>query len=294
MGQRVYRAVIRGFVAAFTLLGLRFDVRGAEHVPRTGPAVLAINHTSYLDFALVGFALRGRGRLVRFMAKASTFDSRITGPAMRAMRHIPVDRAHGASAYRRAGRELAGGEVVGIFPEATISRSWTLKPFKLGAAALALERDVRLLPVVVWGGHRVLTVDGRWSLRRGRPILVEVGEPVPVPSGASRAEVDAQLRVRLAFLLEAVQRRYPDEPGMGRDRWWLPTHLGGSAPTPERAALLDAEALARGAHRDRRPLERRRVERCRTRRLPTAQNVSHDHRMSRVLTSWWRSPSRRP
>lgn len=62
MGQRVYRAVIRSFVAVFTLLGLRFDVRGAEHVPRTGPAVLAINHTSYLDFDLVGFALRGRPR----------------------------------------------------------------------------------------------------------------------------------------------------------------------------------------------------------------------------------------
>ncbi|MEO6879855.1 MAG: lysophospholipid acyltransferase family protein [Mycobacteriaceae bacterium] len=290
MGQRVYRTVVRGFVAAFTLLGLRFDVRGAEQVPRTGPAVLAINHTSYLDFALVGFALRGQGRLVRFMAKASTFDSAITGPAMRAMRHIPVDRAHGASAYRRAGRELAAGEVVGIFPEATISRSWTLKPFKLGAATLTVECDVPLLPVVVWGGHRVLTVDGRWSLCRGRSILVEVGAPVRVRPGASPAQVNTELRRRLAEQLEQVQRRYPDEPGTGEDRWWLPAHLGGRAPTPERAAVLDAEALARGTHRD-----RSRVERLgRTRRLPTPQNVGHDQPMIRVLTSWWRSPSRRP
>ncbi len=262
-GDGVYRWVVRVFVALFALLGVRIEARGVQHVPDHGAAVLAVNHTSYLDFALVGHALRGanragrHGRLVRFMAKATTFTHPVSGPLMRAMRHVPVDRVHGAGAYRRAGRELAAGEVVGVFPEATISRSWTLKPFKLGAAALAVEHGVPLLPVVCWGGHRVLTVDRRWSLRRGRPVLVEVGEPVEVVPGASREQVDAALRARLAELLEQVQRRYPatardlaTPPGQ---RWWLPRHLGGSAPTPEAAAVLDEEALARGSARAPRP-----------------------------------------
>ncbi len=134
--NNTYRIVIRLFRLVFRVLGLRFDIRGAEHIPTRGPAVLASNHLSYLDFAFVGLAAVPRHRFVRFMAKRSTFDSRVTGRPMRAMRHIPVDRASGAAAYRKAARELVAGELVGVFPEATISRSFTLKTFKLGAATL--------------------------------------------------------------------------------------------------------------------------------------------------------------
>ena len=245
MRDRFYGLVVRGFSALFTLLGLRLDVRGIEHVPRTGPAVLVSNHTSYLDFAVVGYAASRRHRLVRFLAKASTFDSPVTGPLMRAMGHIPVDRARGAAAYRRAARELDRGELVGIFPEATISRSWTLKPFKLGAATLTLDRAVPLLPVVVWGAHRVLTVDRHGSLRRGRPVTVRVGAAVEVRRCADAAEVDAELRRRLAALLEQVQDDYPDVPCDAADHWWLPAHRGGTAPRPEVAAVLDRESVAR-------------------------------------------------
>lgn len=268
VGDVFYRLVVRSFVALFMLLGLRITVRGVENVPRHGPAVLAINHTSYLDFALVGHAVARRSRLVRFMAKAATFDSHLTGPAMRTMRHIPVDRSRGAAAYRRATRKLTDGEVVGLFPEATISRSWTLKPFKLGAAALCVDVGVPLLPVVVWGGHRVLTVDGRWSLRRGRAVTVHVGPAVVPAPGATVAEVDALLRAELAALLDLVQRTHPVDPSDDGDRWWLPAHLGGAAPNPETAAVLDAAGLARGdtratprdrlgAARGRRPARRR-------------------------------------
>jgi len=258
VGDRVYRLVVRAFCAVFVLLGLRIEIRGAEHVPKAGPAVLACNHTSYLDFALVGFAASRRGRLVRFLAKASTFDNPLTGPLMRAMGHVPVDRARGAAAYRRAGRELARGEVVGIFPEATISRSWTLKPFKLGAATLAAAEGVPLVPVVVWGGHRVLTVDRRWSLRRHHPVTVLLGEPVDVPAGASVQEVDQQLRRRLDVLLDSAQRGYPDAPRDDADRWWLPRRLGGTAPTPHDAAVLDAASVAEADATAQRRRERRR------------------------------------
>lgn len=243
MGERTYWLVVRAFTGLFKLLGLRIEVRGVQHVPYTGAAVLACNHTSYLDFALVGYATARRGRLVRFLAKASTFDSALTGPLMRAMRHIPVERARGAAAYRRAARELARGEIVGVFPEATISRSWTLKPFKLGAATLAVREQAPLIPMIVWGGHRVFTVDGRWSLRRGRPVTVSFGPPVQVRPDASALDVDRELRRRLDAMLDCAQREYSDQQRHESDRWWLPRHLGGNAPTPEAAAVLDADSV---------------------------------------------------
>ncbi|HET7476423.1 MAG TPA: lysophospholipid acyltransferase family protein [Dermatophilaceae bacterium] len=246
--DRTYRVVIAVFRVLFRLLGLRIDVRGLEHVPARGPAVLASNHTGYLDFALVGLVGVQRGRRVRFMAKRSTFDNPVTGPAMRAMRHIPVDRAAGTAAARKALRALAAGELLGTFPEATISRSWLLKDLRPGAVVLAKRAGVPLVPVVTWGGHRVLTVDRRGGLRRGKPVTVLVGEPIET-AGRPVQHLHEQLRERLTALADQAQLGYPDRPRNDRDRWWLPAYLGGTAPTPDVAARLDAEALMRSAGR---------------------------------------------
>ena len=253
MHQLTYRLVIRGFRLLFVLLGLRFDLRGEEHLPTSGPAIVACNHIGFLDFALVGLAADRRHRLVRFMAKQSTFDNPVLGPLMRSMRHIPVDRSCGAPAARQARDELRRGELVGIFPEATISRAWTLKPFMRGAATLAVREQVPLIPVAVWGGHRVLTVDGRWSLRPGKAITILIGEPISPVEGVARVEgadvtaIEAELRHRMQDLLDRAQRDYPDLPRDDADRWWLPQHLGGSAPTPQVAADLDAAGVERDA-----------------------------------------------
>ena len=249
MRELTYRLVIRAFRLLFALLGLHIDIRGEKHFPLSGPAIVACNHIGFLDFAFVGLAADRRGRLVRFMAKQSTFDSSLSGPLMRAMRHIPVDRSSGAAAARQARDDLRRGELVGIFPEATISRAWTLKPFKRGASTLATREKVPIIPVAVWGAHRILTVDGRHSLRRGKAITILIGEPIS-PAGdaqgtklADFAAMDAELRKRMQGLLDQAQRDYPDQPRNHRDRWWLPQHRGGSAPTPEVAAELDAAAL---------------------------------------------------
>lgn len=183
--------MIRLFRLVFRVLGLRFEVRGAERIPLEGPAALACNHLSYLDFTFVGLAASTRGRLVRFMAKQSTFDNAVSGPLMRAMGHIPVDREIGAAAYRRAAGKLTDGELVGIFSEATISRSFTLKSFKLGAATLAVWKQGPLLPVVLWAPQRTFTVDRRYSVRRGKTIMVLV-----VPRDAAEREAAAAQRRR--------------------------------------------------------------------------------------------------
>ena len=243
----VYRGVNGVFRIAFRVLGLRFDVRGTHHVPTDGPAVLASNHISFVDFVFVGLAANRRGRLVRFMAKQAVFDHPVSAPLMRAMRHIPVDRSSGAAAYRRATRALNDGQLVGVFPEATISRAWTLKAFMPGAAALAIREQVPLIPVVTWGGQRILTVDGRHSLRRGKAVTVLVGAPMHPRPEAAIDDVTAELQHRLQDLLDEAQSTYPDRPVDDRDRWWLPRQLGGSAPTPADAHVLDLAAVARAA-----------------------------------------------
>lgn len=243
--DRTYRWVNRIFAVLFRLMGYRFDVRGAEHVPAAGPAVLAGNHIGFLDFTFIGYAARDRGRLVRFMAKTSVFELPVVGRLMTAMRHIPVDRRHGARAYRRSLQLLDAGQLVGVFPEATISRSWLLKPFKRGAAGMAINRGVPLVPVVVWGGHRILTVDGHRSLRRRMPITIIVGEPLVPGDDETVDELSARLHLRMEGLLAEAIDTYPAEPRDDQDRWWLPYDRGGSAPDPETAAVLDREAVAR-------------------------------------------------
>jgi 1-acyl-sn-glycerol-3-phosphate acyltransferase len=248
-GDRTYRFVIRAFRVIFRVLGLRFDVRGAEYLPDAGPALLASNHLSYLDFTFVGLAASTNGRLVRFMAKKSIFTNAVSGPLMRAMRHIPVDRASGAVAYRIAARNLAAGELVGIFPEATISRSFTLKSFKLGAATLAVREQVPLIPVVLWGAQRTFTTDRHYSLRRGKAISVYLGEPITPPHDADPRDVDAELRRRMDLLLEQAVGDYPDQPRNEADRWWLPARFGGTAPSIEQAAVIELAHEQRRAAR---------------------------------------------
>jgi 1-acyl-sn-glycerol-3-phosphate acyltransferase len=239
MHDYVYPPVIRVALTLFRVLGFRFDMRGIDNLPADGGAVLASNHVSYFDFMFVGLTgFRCGKRLVRFMAKDAVFRHRVSGPLMRGMHHIPVDRAAGAAAYKHAVAALQRGEIVGVFPESTISRSFVPRPLKSGAARMALEAGVPLIPVVVWGGQRVWTVGRRPRLRRRIPVSIWVDEPLPAVAGESPAELTARLAVRLRELVDAVLAEYPVDRGEA-ELWWLPAHVGGSAPTPEEAAAAE-------------------------------------------------------
>ena len=245
MPDRTYRLVVRAATALFNALGLHIEVRGAEFLPARGAAVLASNHVGFLDFLFVGLVGVRRGRLVRFLAKEGSFRPPVVGGAMRAMGHVPVDRAHGEVALRHAVDLARRGEVVGLFPEATISHAWTLRPFRPGAAATAIWSGAPLVPVVVWGSQRVLTVRGRWARRRGIAVSVLVGEPLHPGPSEDPADVTAVLRTRMEDLLREAMDRYPDAPRGAADQWWLPASRGGTAPTPEEGARLDEEGMRR-------------------------------------------------
>ena len=105
MRDLVYPPVIGFAKTAFKVLDLKFQLTGTENVPRTGGAVIALNHISYVDFVLGGFGAVPSKRLVRFMAKEVLFRNRYSGPLMRGMHHIPVDRAagYGVVPRRRCG-----------------------------------------------------------------------------------------------------------------------------------------------------------------------------------------------
>lgn len=239
MAELVYRPVIGAARTMFKALDLKIDTQGSENIPRTGGAVLVSNHISYLDFVFSGLAALPQKRLVRFMAKESVFRHKVSGPLMRGMKHIPVDRKQGEDAYAHALASLRSGEIVGVFPEATISPSFTLKSFKSGAARLAQEAGVPLIPMALWGTQRVWTKGHPRNFRRSHiPVTIRVGAPMEAPRTSTRAPSPMRLRERVQELLEAAQRAYPVRPKDAADTWWVPAHLGGSAPTAAEARGL--------------------------------------------------------
>ncbi|MBW8486661.1 lysophospholipid acyltransferase family protein [Actinomadura parmotrematis] len=263
MSEIVYPPVIKTALALFKALNITFRVEGTERIPRTGGAVLVSNHVSYLDFIFAGLAAHPAGRLVRFMAKKEIFDNRVAGPLMRGMHHIPVDREAGASSYKAALKALKDGEIIGVFAEATISRSFEVKDIKSGAVRMAVAGKVPLVPITIWGPQRLWTKGRkRRLLQRNVPVTILVGEPMYPKRGDDYDKVTEELHARLAELAEKAQREYPEIPKPGED-WWQPAYLGGSAPTPAEAAELDRreseeraarraarEAAAEGANKD--------------------------------------------
>jgi len=228
----VYPPVVGLAKTMFRVLDLKIEIDGAEHIPAVGGAVLASNHVSYLDFIFCGLGAQPARRLVRFMAKKSVFTHKVSGPLMRGMHHIPVDRDAGNAAFQEAIAALTAGEVVGVFPEATISESFTVKELKSGSARLAYEAGVPLIPMVVWGPHRLWTKGHPKHLtKRHVPVIIKIGEPLETTENAEATT--AELRVRLSALLDAAQRAYPEQPSGADETWWLPAHLGGTAPLPD-------------------------------------------------------------
>ena len=245
--EPVYTPVIAVARALFAAQGLKFTITGAEHFPRQGGAVLVMNHVGYFDFAYAGLAAHPSGRLVRFMAKEQVFHHKVSGPLMRGMHHIPVDRGAGASSFRAAVGALKAGEIVGVFPEATISRAFELTDFKSGALRMAHAAAVPLIPMALGGSQRVWTKDHPKRLGRTNiPITLSVGEPLRVTRKDNADAANLELRGRISTLLHAAQDSYPRLSG--DELRFVPVRLGGTAPTPEQALAMDeADAVRRAA-----------------------------------------------
>lgn len=251
MSDITYPLVV-GFAKTLSrCFGIRVRFEGETNLPAQGGAVVAINHIGYLDFVYAGWAATKMSprRFIRFAAKKEVFDHPVTGPLMRGMHHIPVDRESGATSYRDCLEVLRSGELVGMFPEATISRSFELKDFKTGSTRMAAAAGVPLVPMIVWGSQRIMTKGRKPDLQRSATVLVRIGESLH-PSRSDDTElVTTELKARMQALLDTAQSDYPATPQKA-GRWWLPQRLGGSAPTLEAASELDRlDAERRAARR---------------------------------------------
>lgn len=230
MADLVYPPVIVSLKTFWKYLGLKFTFTGSENLPKTGGAILAMNHVGYLDFALIGTAALPAKRYIRFMAKKSIFEHPIAGPLMRGMHHISVDRDNGSGSFVAALRALRSGEIIGIFPEATISVSFEIKAIKSGAVRLATGAGVPIIPAVVWGSQRIVTKGLKPNFKRNHvPVFVKFGAPLFFTKDQDVEECEKILRDTLIALLHGVQSEYPDNHAGAR---WAPQRLGGTAPAP--------------------------------------------------------------
>lgn len=173
--DRLLAGVVGGVISMTARLGFRLEVRGVENIPQ-GAALLCPNHASYLDGFMVLAAVPGRHRSrLFFLGLARFFDSRLIAPLAARLRLIPVDAGRLSETMRLSALVLGNGKLLCIFPEGERAVSGELGEFRKGAAVLAQELQVPVVPVGITGTYAAWPAGGR--LRLGR-VVVEFGRPL--------------------------------------------------------------------------------------------------------------------
>ncbi|MBI2883123.1 MAG: 1-acyl-sn-glycerol-3-phosphate acyltransferase [Candidatus Methylomirabilis oxyfera] len=158
---------------AIAKLAFRLHVEGQEFIPRTGPAILAANHVSYIDPIIIGIAIQ---RPVRFMAKKELFRMPLFGWLLRQFGTIPINRYRtDVQAFKRATSLLEAGEIIAIFPEGTRGDGVDLRPAKPGIGLIAARTGAPVIPTFHRGTGKVFP-RGAWLPRPYR-ITVKFGAP---------------------------------------------------------------------------------------------------------------------
>ena len=201
-------------------VAFRPKIDGVRRVPRSGPAILACNHVSYLDWLFLPLVVRTRR--ISFLAKLEYFTRPgLKGAAQRyfftATGQVPVDRSGAdasSAALRTAKRLLDEGRLVGMFPEGTRSRDGRLYRGRTGVARLAAETGVPVIPCATVGVFDIAPPGTR--VPRLRPIAVRFGPPMTWPSGQSTSP--AALRAWTDELMAQIQLLSGQEVA-GVDAW---------------------------------------------------------------------------
>jgi 1-acyl-sn-glycerol-3-phosphate acyltransferase len=160
------------FAAAWKL-----DIRGLEHIPDSGGAILCPNHTSVLDSFFVPAVLPRR---ITYVGKAEYMDDWKTRTLFPAMGMIPIDREGGDAGERAlatAQRILESGQLFGIYPEGTRSRDGRLYRGHTGPARLALRTGAPIVPIGIVGTREVMPPDAKVPRLR-QPVKITFGRPI--------------------------------------------------------------------------------------------------------------------
>jgi 1-acyl-sn-glycerol-3-phosphate acyltransferase len=177
----------------------RVKIVGGEHVPSTGPCVLAANHASVLDGFFLALATR---RQVRFMAKEELYRLSVIRTILHAAGAFPVDRRGDAGRAVARGVELLDqGAVIGVFPEGTAITD-RKKGYRRGAARLALASGAPLVPVALIDTER--SIEPR-THRIGFPrVTIVIGQAIPVERQEPTEEAATELTARLKRAIESL------------------------------------------------------------------------------------------
>lgn len=200
--SRLY-GLLRPVVLGLCRVLFRVRVRGREHVPRTGAYVLAPTHRSLLDIPFTAFVTRRR---IRFMAKQELFRNALGRRMFTSLGGIPVERgsASARSALKECQAALAAGEPTAVFPEGTRRHGPRITDLFDGAAYLAVQLGVPIVPIAIGGSEEILA-KGR-ALPRLRRVAVVIGEPIVAPPTATtqRRSDLAAITARLEHELQAL------------------------------------------------------------------------------------------
>lgn len=189
-----------------------------EKIPTDGAAIVVFNHRSYFDPTVMGLLFAKAGRNLRGLGKKEVFDVPIIGRLMRGMGGVRVERSSGSDEpLQAAARALEGGEVVMLAPEGTIPRGPAFFDPELkgrwGAAKLAAQTGVPVIPVGLWGTERVWPRSARLPNMNptSRPaVSATVGDPIQLGLDDPDADTQAIMQALVDLLPpEARERRTP-------------------------------------------------------------------------------------
>ncbi|MGT2426518.1 lysophospholipid acyltransferase family protein [Amnibacterium kyonggiense] len=208
---------LAGPAAPIVRLLARTRIRGGEKLPATGPYILTPNHMSNIDPVVVGEAVWRLGRAPRFLAKASLFGVPVVGGLLHALGQIPVERggaSRGAIPLSAAERLITEGQGVIVYPEGSLTRDPDLWPMrgKTGAARLALQLGIPVIPVAHWGSQVLMPVNTTTLRLRPRAhVQMLFGDPVDlsdlgrVADRAALAEATDRIMAAVTALLEELR-----------------------------------------------------------------------------------------
>ena len=176
---------------------------------------------------------------LRFLITQGAADHWLAGPAISAAGQVVVGYGSGSHAYDAAVARLREGEYIAVLPEAGVSRSFRVRECKTGAVRMAAEAGVPVIPVSVWGAHRLMTRRHGFSPRRAwrAPVRIHVGEPMRIGPAEDPLAATARLREVLQAGIDTGIADFPLAPAPGA--WWMPADLGGGAPSEEERQRMD-------------------------------------------------------
>lgn len=197
----IYQA-IRFFYLIMLKLLYRVKIHGRDNIPGRAPFIICSNHLSWLDPAVVGAVFPGSYK-VHFMAKKELFNNIFSAYLLRKVGAFPLNRKDADyAAIKKAYRLLEDGQVLGLFPEGSRSKSGKLqKPYN-GAALIAVRSGVPIVPVAIAGPYSLF-----------KTLHVFIGSPFFLPplTYSCKEDKKVQLEEMSKMIMEHIRDLFPED-----------------------------------------------------------------------------------